>query len=57
MTALTRREDILRKFMLASAITYFLVGLAFALIPHQIFGAINWLSLRIAPGFELIPYL
>lgn len=55
MTALTRREDILRKFMLASAITYFLVGLAFALIPHQIFGAINWLSLRIAPGFELIP--
>jgi hypothetical protein len=55
MIEMTREERHLRALMIISAITYFVVGLAFVLMPGQILRVFNLCSRIITPGLEEIP--
>jgi uncharacterized protein (DUF362 family) len=55
MVEITREEKHLKIFMLISAITYLVVGFAFALVPERILGAVNLFSRILTPGLEESP--
>ena len=55
MIEVTREERHLRTLMVISAITYLLVGFAFAFIPEPILRAFNLCSRFITPGLKEIP--
>lgn len=55
MIEITRKEKHLKIFMIISAITYFVVGFAFAIMPGVILRAINFFSRILTPSLEEIP--
>ena len=55
MIEATRKEKHLKTFMIISAITYFVVGFAFAIIPEVMLKAINVFSRILTPSLEEIP--
>ena len=55
MIEVTREEKHLKTFMVISAITYLVVGFAFALMPEQILRAFNLISRFITPSFPETP--
>ncbi|MFC1509668.1 DUF362 domain-containing protein [Candidatus Omnitrophota bacterium] len=55
MIEMTKEERHLKIFMAISAITYFVVGLAFALIPVRILEAFNLFSRILIPGLKETP--
>jgi uncharacterized protein (DUF362 family) len=56
MIKITRKEKHLKIFMIISAVTYFVVGFAFAIMPGGMLKAINFFSRILTPGLEEIPY-
>ena len=55
MFKLTRKERQLKIFLRISAITYFVVGFVFVIIPEQLLKAFNLISQVIMPSLPLIP--
>jgi len=55
MIEVTREEKHLKTFMVISAITYLVVGFAFALMPEQILRGFNLISRIITPSFPETP--
>lgn len=55
MIEMTREEKQLKTFLTISAVTYFVVGFAFALIPEQILKVFNLFSRILTPGLEETP--
>lgn len=55
MIDMTREEKKLKTVMAISAITYIVVGIAFAVAPGQILKMVNSLSRVLTPGLEEIP--
>jgi uncharacterized protein (DUF362 family) len=55
MIEVTKEERHLKIFMVISAITYFVVGFAFALVPGQILEAFNLFSRILTPGLKETP--
>ena len=55
MIEVTRKEKHLKTFMLVSAITYLVVGFAFAFMPERILKVFNIFSRILMPGLEEIP--
>lgn len=55
MIHVTREEQQLKVFMLASALTYLSVGIVFAVVPELILSSANKLSHAVTPGLETIP--
>jgi uncharacterized protein (DUF362 family) len=55
MIEMTRKEKQFKIFIIISAITYFVVGFAFAIMPEGILKAINFFSRILIPSLEEIP--
>jgi uncharacterized protein (DUF362 family) len=55
MIEATKKEKHLKIFMIISAITYFVVGFAFAIMPEGMLKAINVFSRILTPSLEEIP--
>jgi uncharacterized protein (DUF362 family) len=55
MIGLTRQEKQLKIVMVLSAITYFVAGFAFAIIPNQILEVFNLISRTFTPGLKETP--
>ncbi len=55
MFGLTKEEKMLKIAMVISAITYFVVGFAFAIVPDLIIKGINFISLRLIPSLPETP--
>ncbi len=55
MADLTKEEKQLKILMIISALTYFVVGFAFVIVPQQILALINHISQQLTPGLDPIP--
>ena len=55
MIGITKEEKHLKSFMIISAVTYFVVGFAFAIVPVKILKAFNFVSRFLNLGFEEVP--
>lgn len=55
MIGITKEEKHLKSFMIISAVTYFVVGFAFAIVPGKILNAFNLLSRFLNLGFKEVP--
>ncbi len=55
MIPMTREEKQLRVFMSISAVTYIVVGIAFAIAPGAILKGVNAISTVLMPGLDQIP--
>ena len=55
MIEMTKEERQLKIFLAISAMTYLVVGLAFAIMPVRIFEAFNVISRILTPGLKETP--